>query len=348
MIPPALYKPLKNYWGMGVRLSVGIALLVFLFSRHADIQQVWQLIARSDVWLLLFALFLAVGGEIITAYKWRRLVDHIGGNLPIPHAVRASFIGMFYNNFFPGSVGGDIVRVLLIAREAGGKARATASAFMQRNTGLAGLFIIGIPSAIFWPRHIEWPGGLKFPAAMYWLTDCRVWLFGALTGYVAVNMILFSQAFYGRIWKIIDIEETHPNRSRPHRILRKILQKIQRFHMELHGYRYWLPLPLIISAVTQIIDVYLVYNLGAALGISVSFPVLLVTVPMVSLANLAPVTINGIGLRETMYVALLHSAGVSASEAVALSLLQFAVITTLAAMGGVLQVIGKRNVTLPL
>ncbi len=335
-------RPFKKHLEIGVRFLVGITLLMFLFSRHADLRQVWQLIAQSDGSILFFAVFLAISGEVITAWKWRRLVSHIGGNLPLLHAVRAAFIGMFYNNFFPGAVGGDIVRVLLIAREAGGKARATASAFMQRNTGLAGLFIIGVVSAFLWPRQLEWPGDYKFSARNMWLTDCRLWLLGALAGYGAVNLIIFSQVVYGRAWKLIKFEETHPNRSRLHGAFRMALQKVQRFHTELHGYRFWLPLPLVISAVTQLIDVYLVYNLGMALGLAIPFSILLVTVPMVSLANLAPVTINGIGLRETMYVALLYSAGVSASEAVALSLLHFSVITVLAVAGGFLHAFGGR------
>ncbi len=325
----------RKYISLGIRLAVGFGLLAFLFMRHADLQQVWKLIAGSSGSHLLFALFIAISGEVITAYKWRLLVSHIGGNLPILTAVKASFIGMFYNNLFPGSVGGDIARVLLIARHAGGKARATASAFMQRNTGLAGLFAIGIPAAYIWPRHLDLPtkSALNLPE---WMLDVRTWLVGAAIGYAAINTILFSQLAYHRLWSLVRFERSHPAPSRIHHFFNTFMRKLQRFHTELHGYHFWLPLPLVISAFTQLVDICLVYTLAQALGLNVPFHVLLVAVPVVTLANLAPVTVNGIGLREAVYVALLHSAGVSANQAVALSLLHFATITMLAAMGGLL------------
>src|SRR5690606_26936878 len=100
---------------------------------------------------------------------------------------------MFYNNFLPGSVGGDVVRVLLIARYAGGKAKAAASVFMQRNTGLAGLFAIGIPSSFLWPRIMDWPGELINRHMTDWLHDCRVWLLAAMVGFAGVNALLFNR-----------------------------------------------------------------------------------------------------------------------------------------------------------
>jgi len=323
-----------------IRISVGIALLAFLFTRHADIGSVSRLIRNASLPWVIFAIFLSASGEVITAYKWRRLIAHIGGNLPILKAIRASFIGMFYNNFFPGSVGGDIIRVLLVSREAGGKARATASAFMQRNTGLAGLFVVGLPATFLWPRHIQLPANIPLPPL---LTDTRFLITFALAGYTATNALLFNRTAYHRLWQISDYEESHLPANRIHRVIRIILRKLQRFHAELHGYSFWLPLPLAISAFTQMIDIVLVFTLGQALGISVTLPLLMTVVTLVSLGNLIPVTVNGIGLRETLYVSLLASASIPANQAIALSLCHFSVIMLMAAVGGLLQLLAAKQ-----
>lgn len=331
---------------LAVRAVVGVSLLAFVFSRGADLRHVLEIVRRADVVLLLAALGIAVTGELITAWKWALLVRFGGGVLPYGVAVRASLIGMFYNNFLPGSVGGDVVRVLLIARYAGGKAKAAASAFMQRNTGLAGLFAIGIPAAILWPLMIDFPVFAGERTLFAWPHDCRFWLISAAVGYCTVNVIMFSRTAYDRAWSLLGLNRDGVSAGgarQPGFIggIRKTLvlffQKLRRFHTELHGSRFWEARPLRLSVLTQLIDIMMVWTLSRGLGLDVPLEVLMVAVPMVTLANLLPVTVNGIGLREFMYVALLSGTGVAASQAVALSLMQFGVIVVLSGVGGILQ-----------
>jgi hypothetical protein len=73
----------------------------------------------------------------------------------------------------------------------------------------------------------------------------------------------------------------------------------------------------------------------------------MVAVSMITVASLAPITVNGIGLREILYVALLHPAGVPVNAAVAISLLKFAVITILAALGGLAHLAGPEKKVSP-
>ncbi len=337
----------KRLWPWGVRLVVGLALLVFVFSRGVSLARVMEILGEGNPWRVGFALGVAVVGELLTAYKWSVLMRVIGGMLPPLVAIRASFIGMFYNNFLPGSVGGDIVRVLMISRYAGGKARAVASTFMQRNTGLAGLFFFGIPAAFLWPMRVELPLEIEVPEGAGWLLDTRVWMVGAAMGYCGVNIALFSRRMYGGIWAFLqrlagmDGVVGGPEKKLRVGLMRPVgylLEKLRRVHTELHGFRFWLGVPLLISVFTQLVDIFMVWNLAEGLGLGVPFYVLLGAVPVVTLANLIPVTVNGIGLREAMYVALLVAgAGAGRDQAVALSLMHFGVIIMLAAVGGVWQ-----------
>lgn len=336
----------KRLWPWGVRLVVGLALLGFVFSRGVSLARVVEIIREANPWRLGLALGVAVVGELLTAYKWSVLVRAIGGMLPPLVGIRASFIGMFYNNFLPGSVGGDIVRVLMISRYAGGKARAVASTFMQRNTGLAGLFAFGIPAAFLWPMRVELPLGMEVPEGAGWLLDTRFWLVGAAVGYCGVNMALFSRRVYGGLWGLLQKlarldgagEGSETTLRKVGMLVRYLLEKLRRFHTELHGFRFWLGVPLLISVLTQLVDIFMVWNLAEGLDLGVPFYVFLGVVPVVTLANLVPVTVNGIGLREAMYVALLAAgAGVGGDRAVALSLMHFGVIITLAAVGGLWQ-----------
>jgi uncharacterized membrane protein YbhN (UPF0104 family) len=79
------------------------------------------------------------------------------------------------------------------------------------------------------------------------------------------------------------------------------------------------------------------YVLCLALGISVSYVQLLWVVAAASLLQSLPISIAGVGVREGAYVYILGTQGVSASSALALSLLVFGIQVLLALAGGLLQ-----------
>ena len=104
--------------------------------------------------------------------------------------------------------------------------------------------------------------------------------------------------------------------------------------------RSWTSLlvPLLLSVVFQLIVVYTTFLLCTSFGLTVSYLQLLWVVAIVSLAQALPISIAGLGVREGVYVYLLHQLGVSTSAALALSLMVFAIQVVLAVTGGILQI----------
>ena len=70
-----------------------------------------------------------------------------------------------------------------------------------------------------------------------------------------------------------------------------------------------------------------------ALALDVPFAAIAVFVPLVSLAGMVPVSVNGLGVREALYILLFGRIGVPAETAVSLALLYLAV-TFLASLPG--------------
>ena len=54
------------------------------------------------------------------------------------------FVGLFINNFFPSTIGGDIFRGYEVGRDVGDRALAMASVFMERFTGMTALTAIAL------------------------------------------------------------------------------------------------------------------------------------------------------------------------------------------------------------
>lgn len=60
----------------------------------------------------------------------------------------------------------------------------------------------------------------------------------------------------------------------------------------------------------------------------------LITVPLVSLSTMAPITLSGVGVREGAWILLLKPYGVPAADALALSLIYFGCWMVVAGIGG--------------
>ena len=71
-----------------------------------------------------------------------------------------------------------------------------------------------------------------------------------------------------------------------------------------------------------------------ALSLAVPLAAVAVFVPLVSLAGMVPVSVNGLGVREALYILLFGRVGVPAESAVSLALLYLAVTVVASLPGG--------------
>ena len=86
----------------------------------------------------------------------------------------------------------------------------------------------------------------------------------------------------------------------------------------------------------------MVFCLARSLSIDVSFAYLIVVVPVALFVQMLPVSIYGIGIRESAMVAMLGLAGVSTESAISLSILMLAVQIGGSFPGGLLFAMGHR------
>ena len=78
--------------------------------------------------------------------RWREISAECGAPLGTRQAMRYNVIGTFFNQTLPSSIGGDAVRLWLVARAGAGWRAATYSIFVDRAIGLIALAIIIVAS----------------------------------------------------------------------------------------------------------------------------------------------------------------------------------------------------------
>lgn len=131
-----------------------------------DAQEMWQTIRKVDLTLFFSSLALYIISQLVSSERLRLYMQKFraGHHVTTLWNARLYFIGMAYNLFLPGGVGGDAYKVLLYdSRLKAGKSKILSGVIIDRVVGLLAI-LIGL-SAIAWvfpSAFNQWYGKLWF------------------------------------------------------------------------------------------------------------------------------------------------------------------------------------------
>jgi glycosyltransferase 2 family protein len=254
---------------------------------------------------------------LLSAWRWQLLLPPVQLAARYSHLAAFYFIGMFFNIFLPTIVGGDAVKALLLSRETGAPARATMSVFMERNVGLFALLTIATVAAAAGP-------GAQRVAGI----PLILWTLAGWAAFIAANVVMLNVRAYRFADRLIALLPLGQMRLRSESLFQAILPYTRA------------PLPMLaataLSFVHQAIVIIVVFLNVNALGHAVPISALAVIVPLVSLAGMLPISLNGLGVREALYILFLGQHGLSPDVALSVALLYFAVTLIASLPGGLL------------
>ncbi|MCJ7693411.1 MAG: flippase-like domain-containing protein, partial [Sedimentisphaerales bacterium] len=123
-------------------VTAGIICAVIWLRKGQNWQNLLETYKKMN--LLLFAAVLVIFalGQVLVALRWWILTKTQAIVISFSAAVRLQFLGLFYNNFLPGSVGGDLIRAWYVTKHTEKKFEAVLSVFVDRVIGLTSTLII--------------------------------------------------------------------------------------------------------------------------------------------------------------------------------------------------------------
>jgi uncharacterized protein (TIRG00374 family) len=314
-VPPPGTDPARGTLGRWLKpiVSVSLYALIFWFT---DVRKILQQVADARLTYVAAAVLLYAAGQALSAWRWQLLTRPLRLGVRYRKLLSFYFIGMFFNLFLPTIVGGDAVKAWLLARETGATARSTVSVFMERNVGLLALLTIATAAA-WWAPPVEVLGLPLLPLA--------VLLFA---GFVAVNLVLLNRRSYALVDRMI--AATPLRRLRPRAAsLYEAITLYAAAVPEIAG-------SILLSFAFQVIVIAVVFLNARALHHDFPLTAVAMFVPLISLGGMLPVSVNGLGVREALYILLFGRVGASTELAVALALVYLAVTFVASLPGGVL------------
>jgi uncharacterized membrane protein YbhN (UPF0104 family) len=125
-----------------IKLAV-TAVCLWYVSKKIDWSLTWQLLQQSDKWWLIAAAILFIFSKIISSFRLNIYFKNIGVHLSESSNLKLYWLGMFYNLFLPGGIGGDAYKVILLNRENKQSVKLlSAAVFLDRVSGVVGLTIL--------------------------------------------------------------------------------------------------------------------------------------------------------------------------------------------------------------
>ncbi len=282
------------------------AFLLWWLARSLKPAELRLAFSRFDAGVLVAGLALFVGQGLVMSWRWHRIVSLLGGRLSFGRAIRWVFIGLFFNQALPSTVGGDAVRVWLLHRDGTAKGAAFSSVFLERSTGLVitGLLVsVCLPSIWTAIAHNE----LRY-----------VLLFA---GPVLLTLLL-SLGFVGpRLAALL------PGRSSAAVV--DVMDSIRKLVAQPPAAAEM----TVLGTLSALLGFGVVYLLGQRLGLDLSIVSYVSLVGGAILLSVLPISLGGWGLRELSMVALFGAVGVKAADALAMSI-AYGVLALLVALPG--------------
>jgi glycosyltransferase 2 family protein len=315
---------LRRYSLLALKLGVSIALLALVFSR-IDTGRLWATARQASPAWLLVALMLYSMNMLASTWRWHVLLEAQRIEVPRRSLLASFLVAMFWNNFLPSNIGGDVIRISATAKSAGSKTLATTVVLMDRGLGLIALVLVAALGST--------AAGAVHPAAIpIW----PVWLWAGFVAAAAVSApAVFAPAGFGRLLQPLTV--FHPE---------WVGERIERLTGGLGRFRDrpgTLAACFVAAVFVQATMVVFYSAVAYGLHLNVSLFDLGVIVPISFVVQMLPVSVNGFGVREATFSFYFTRIGHPIEAALLLSLVAQALIMLFSLTGAAVYVARSRN-----
>lgn len=279
-----------------------------------DFDTLVSAVKNAETKFLALSLFFMILSLLSAAYRWQYVIHMKNRFISFRASVREYFIGAFFNNFLPSSIGGDVVRIIGAAGEIDSKEIAFSSVFIERAVGLVALVAVGLIGFIF----------LNISSDPAFLGISLILLTSLIMGlFIIINKKTNSI--------LCDLLKTY--------LPEKISNALMSYLEDFSGYSdtpYKLLVVFAISFIFKIFDGFFVYFVFKSLSIDLSFAHALAVFSVINVIKMVPISFNGLGLSAVSWVLILKTFDINESLAASVDFLTISISILVSVYGGIL------------
>jgi glycosyltransferase 2 family protein len=305
--------------GNSIKALITLALLYVIF-RNVNFNEVIETVRAAQVPLLVLQCVFYPLGLLTASVRLKYILTGYHMPLKLRAAFDLNWIGAFFNNLLPSSVGGDLYRIVFLKRLYPQKpAQVVAAVVLDRGLGLLTMVLIaGIISLLF--------VGEVIPSTWSVIAIYSV-------GIVLVGISLF----------VLFAE---------HRLRLRYTSKYTAANKIINGLNVLVSYPdkralsysLLMSLLFIGLNVLAYYFLFLAFNSRISLSTLFFVIPLVNLAGLLPISINAIGVTEGAAIVLFSHFGFAPELILSIFLAARVLLVLCSATGGIAFLLARQVV----
>jgi len=255
----------------------------------------------SPVYIMLLYAVNTLDRALMT-FKWGLLLHSRGLRLPFFAGLKIYCAAMIWGMFLPATIGADAFRAISTSRLGLDSQEVVASILIERLVGFLSALLLGMFGLTF----LSLSGYLDDKFSLIW------WVGGAMfIGVTAAFAASFSQEFFTFLYDRLLY------RFREFRIL----QRLRQFHTTYQKYQHHRHIFILFFGLTLLEQLFMHVNIwviAQGLGIEVNILYIAGAVPLAFLIARLPISINGLGVFDGIFMLFMSKAGVSGTEAIAI------------------------------
>lgn len=267
-------------------------LLMTLVIKLSDPEKIAKTISNANVFMLIIAFILILLGTFIASYRWFTVMNTLNYKGDVKFYIKSYFLGVFFSQLLPSSIGGDAYRVIDVSSLGYKKRDAFLGVLIDRGLGIVGIFIVNIVFNNILTTLL--PKAIHNILNIISITGIIGFILFAL-----INRIDFFKTNKVTIYLVKASEYLANVLNTPKKAL---------FQMSL-------------SVLIHLITFVGVYFIALAVGANLSIATFMVIMPPVILLTIIPISLAGWGIREGAMVGLFSFVGVEKDVAVSISII---------------------------
>ena len=235
--------------------------------------------------------------NLIKASKWHTLLQAKNINLSILRIIQVDFASTFLSLFVPSTISLDLFRAYSLSKEVASKKQTASSIIVDRSLSLFALIVVANISVILFYKTIA------VPEVVYVSIS-------TLLGFVAVVLIINSRF----VIRFLRRYETTIKRY-------KILHKLEELRGSVNEYklhRSKLIKVFFLSVAMQTLRIVVYYLASLAVNANIPFHYFMIFTPIMMFFVMLPISLAGIGMRESSFVYFFAKVGVLGTIAFAI------------------------------
>jgi uncharacterized protein (TIRG00374 family) len=299
---------------LAAKIGVSLVLLAYLFST-ANVPALVDRVRGGDPALLVGAVLLYVAMLALSTWRWHLLLKAQGFRAPLVHLSASYLVATFFNNFLPSNIGGDVVRIRDSSKLTGSTTTSLAVVAIDRILGFGALYALAAVAYLL--------GGPMVQG----LAGARVVLLGLGGFFLCLAYAFFRPGTTGTLLRTSGLSRFQFVRER----FEVVQQAVQVYRSEMAT--VWAALGA--SIALQAILVCYYFIVARSLRIDLPLSACFLMVPLCNLVQAVPISFNGWGIRESLFIVYFSQVGLSRDSAFVFSLVGAGLIILLSLSGAV-------------